>query len=80
MTICRREILEKMNGYVNRPNNQLDDYYLSAEAHKLGYKLRYMPGIYAIHSLRRYETAGLAGFLQWGVAGLDSEQYTDDIR
>jgi glycosyltransferase involved in cell wall biosynthesis len=80
MTICRREILEKMDGYVNRPDDQLEDYYLSAQAHKLGYKLRYMPDIYAFHSLRRYEAGGLAGWLQWGVAGLDSKQYTDDIR
>ena len=80
MTICRREILEKMDGFVNRPGNQLEDYYFSAQAHKLGYKLRYMPAIYGIHSLRRYEAQGLSGFLQWGVAGFDSEQYTDDIR
>jgi glycosyltransferase involved in cell wall biosynthesis len=80
MTICKREILEKMDGFVNRPADELEDYYFSAQAHKLGYKLRYMPSIYAYHSLRRYEAAGLKGWLQWGVAGLDSTQYTDDIR
>src|SRR5258708_8054339 len=80
MTICRREVLEKMNGFVNGPENQLEDFYFSEQAHKLGYKLRYMPGIYAIHSLRRYEVGGMAGFLQWGVAGVDSSKYTDDIR
>lgn len=81
MTICRREILEKMNGYIDCPTSQLDDYYLSFHAHKLGYKLRYMPAIYALHSLRRYEAGGLSGFLQWGAAGLDTEHYyIDDIR
>jgi glycosyltransferase involved in cell wall biosynthesis len=75
MTIVRREVLEKMNGYADIPNDQLEDYYLSAQAHKLGFKIRYIPAIYAIHSLRRYESGGLSGFLKWGVGGLDAAQY-----
>jgi hypothetical protein len=75
MTVCKREVLERMNGYADMPSNQLDDYYLSAQAHQLGYKLKYDPGLYAIHSLRRYEAGGLKGFLQWGVGGLDAKKY-----
>jgi glycosyltransferase involved in cell wall biosynthesis len=75
MTICRREILERIDGYAHMPANQLDDYYLSEQAHKLGYRLRYMPSIYAIHSLRRYHAGGLRAFLKWGAAGLDAKHY-----
>ena len=75
MTVCRREVLEKMNGYANKPADQLEDYYLSEQAHRLGYKTRYFQGIYANHSLRRYQAGGLAAFLKWGVAGLDATQY-----
>jgi glycosyltransferase involved in cell wall biosynthesis len=80
MTICRREVLEKMDGYANRPPGQLEDYYLSEQAHKLGYKLRYMPSIYAIHSSRRYESGGLRAWVKWQMAGVDAKQYPDDIR
>jgi hypothetical protein len=78
MTICRREVLEKMNGYANKPADQLEDYYLSEQAHRLGFKTRYFQGIYAKHSLRRYHAGGLAAFLKWGVAGLDAAQYEPD--
>jgi glycosyltransferase involved in cell wall biosynthesis len=80
MTICKREILEKMNGFVNRPESELEDYYFSKEAHRLGYKLRYDRSIYAIHSLRRYEAGGMAAWLKWGAGGLDATQYESDVR
>jgi glycosyltransferase involved in cell wall biosynthesis len=79
MTICKREVLEKMNGYANKPSDQLEDYYLSEQAHKLGYKTRYFPSIYGYHSLRRYHDGGLAAFLKWGVAGLDAAQYDANV-
>ncbi|HVO43793.1 MAG TPA: glycosyltransferase family 2 protein [Aggregatilineales bacterium] len=75
MTVCKRELLEKMDGYSRRPDSQLEDFYLSEQAHRLGYKTRYFPSIYGIHSLRRYEQGGLAAFLKWGVAGLDATKY-----
>ncbi|NJR12925.1 glycosyltransferase [bacterium] len=68
MTITKREVLQAMNGYADKPDNELEDYYFSKQAHRLGYTLRYIPQIYGIHSLRRYEAGGLRGFLQWGVA------------
>jgi len=80
MTITKREVLEKMNGYADRPDNELEDYYFSKMAHKLGYTLRYIPQIYAVHSLRRYEAGGLRGWLQWGVSGLDAQKYDPDVR
>jgi glycosyltransferase involved in cell wall biosynthesis len=80
MTICKRELLERMNGYADLPANQLEDYYLSAQAHRLGYKTRYFPSIYAIHSLRRYHQGGIAGFLKWGAAGLDATYYDPDTQ
>jgi glycosyltransferase involved in cell wall biosynthesis len=80
MTIAKREVLEKMNGYINKPDDELDDYYLSKQAHQLGYTLRYIPAIYGIHSLRRYEAGGLRGWLQWGVSGLDAQKYDADVR
>jgi glycosyltransferase involved in cell wall biosynthesis len=80
MTIVKREVLEKMNGYADIPSNQLEDYYLSEQAPKLGYKTRYFQNLYAMHSLRRYRQGGLAGFLKWGVAGLDATQYDPDVR
>jgi glycosyltransferase involved in cell wall biosynthesis len=80
MTICRREVFEKMNGYLDKPDDQLDDFYLASQAHKLGYKTRYVPSIYAIHSLRRYEAGGMSAFLKWGVAALDVNQYEEDVR
>lgn len=80
MTIVKREVLEKMNGYANRPADQLEDYYLSEQAHRLGYKTRYFPSIYAMHSLRRYHQGGLAAFLKWGVAGMDAKQYDPDTQ
>ncbi len=80
MTICKREVLEKMDGYRQKPDDQLDDYYLSTQAHKLGYKLRYVPSIYAIHSLRRYESLGLMGWFRWGVAAMDTNLYDEDVR
>jgi glycosyltransferase involved in cell wall biosynthesis len=79
MTICKREVLERMNGYADKPDDELEDYYLSKEAHKLGYKTRYFPSIYAYHSLRRYEQGGLSAFLKWGVAGLDANQYEANV-
>lgn len=75
MTVCRRFVLEQMNGYAGKPADQLEDYYLSEQAHRLGYETRYFQGLYANHSLRRYDAGGLAGFLKWGVAGLDATQY-----
>jgi len=80
MTVCKREVLEKLDGYRNRPPDQLEDYYLSIQAPKAGYKTRYFRKLYAIHSLRRYEAGGLKGFLQWGVAGLDAAQYDPELR
>jgi glycosyltransferase involved in cell wall biosynthesis len=80
MTICKREVFEKMDGYRNKPADQLEDYYLSSEAHKLGFKLKYVPHIYALHSIRRYEAAGLIGWLKWGFAAVDSSLYDEDIR
>lgn len=79
MTICKREVLERINGYANKPNDQLEDYYLSEQAHKLGYKTRYFPSIFAYHSLRRYHQGGLSAFLKWGVAGLDAAQYEANV-
>ena len=79
MTICKRSVLERMNGYADIPANQLEDYYLSEQAHKLGFKLRYIPSIYAYHSLRRYHEGGLSAFLKWGVAGLDAAQYDANV-
>jgi glycosyltransferase involved in cell wall biosynthesis len=79
MTICKREVLERMNGYADKPDNELEDYYLSEQAHKLGYQTRYFPTIYAYHSLRRYEQGGLSAFLKWGVAGLDANQYEANV-
>ncbi len=78
MTICKREILERMNGFADRPDTELEDYYFSRKAHALGYKLRYIRSIYAIHSLRRYESGGLAGFLKWGEGGFDATKYDAD--
>lgn len=80
MTICKREVFEKMDGYKNKPDDQLDDYYLSTQAHRLGFKLRYMPHIYAVHSIRRYEATGLTGWLKWGFAAMDTDLYEEDIR
>jgi glycosyltransferase involved in cell wall biosynthesis len=75
MTICKREVLEKINGYADIPADQLEDYYLSEQAHRLGYKTRYFPDIYAFHSLRRYEKGGIKAHLAWGVAGVDAKFY-----
>jgi len=80
MTICKREVLEAMNGYKDKPDDQLDDYYLSSQAYQRGYKLRYVPAIYAVHSLRRYEAGGLRGWLQWGVAAMDTSLYEEDVH
>jgi len=80
MTICKREVLVKLDGYRNRPADQLEDYYLSVQAPRVGYKTRYFRKLYAMHSLRRYEAGGLKGFLQWGVAGLDAAQYDPELR
>jgi glycosyltransferase involved in cell wall biosynthesis len=77
MTICKREILEKLDGYKNCPSNILDDYYLSEQAVKLGYKTRYFTHIYAMHSIRRYEKGGLKAHLAWGAAAIDAEKYYD---
>jgi len=78
--VIRREILEKMNGYADKPDNQLEDYYFSEQAHRLGYKLRYIPSLRVYHSLRRYEVGGMSAFLKWGAAGIDANQYDDHIR
>jgi|GEM_PF-3461849 len=80
MTITKREVLEEMNGYVEKSDDELDDYYFSRRASQLGFTLRYIPAIYGIHSLRRYDSGGLRGFLQWGVAGLDAQQYDPNVR
>lgn len=80
MTICKREVFEAIDGYRNKPDDQLDDYYLSSQAHARGYKLRYEPQIYAYHSLRRYEAGGLKAWLQWGVAAMDTDLYQEDVR
>ncbi len=80
MTVCKREVLEKLDGYRNRPADQLEDYYLSIQAPRAGYKTRYFRNLYAMHSLRRYHSGGLKGFLKWGVAGLDAAQYDPDLR
>ena len=78
-TICKREVLERMNGYADKPSDQLEDYYLSEQAHKLGYKTHYFPSIFGFHSLRRYHEGGLSAFLKWGVAGLDANQYDANV-
>lgn len=80
MTITKREVLEKMDGYASKSDDELEDYYFSRRAHELGFKLRYIPAIYGVHSLRRYEAGGLRGFLHWGVAGLDAQQYDPNVR
>ncbi len=81
-TVCKREVLDRMNGYADKPSDQLEDYYLSEQAYNLGYKTRYFPSIYGFHSLRRYHEGGLPAFLKWGVAGLDATQYDTnaDVR
>ncbi|MEP7288990.1 MAG: glycosyltransferase family 2 protein [Chloroflexota bacterium] len=80
MTIAKRAVFEKMNGYLGKPDDQLEDYYFSEQSFKLGYKIRYRPDILGTHSLRRYEAGGLSGFLQWGVAAMDSALYENDVR
>lgn len=80
MTITKRSVLEAIGGFAARPDNELEDYYFSRVAHEKGFKLRYIPSIYGIHSLRRYEEGGMKGFLQWGVSGLDANQYDPDVR
>ena len=79
-TICKREVLERMNGYADKTSDQLEDYYLSEQAHRLGYKTRYFPSIYGYHSLRRYHEGGLPAFLKWGVAGLDARSVRCERR
>lgn len=80
MTVVKREVLEAMNGYVDKPDNQLDDYYLASKAKELGFKLYYTPSLWVNHSLRRYDEGGLKGFFQWGVATFDTQYYESDIR
>jgi glycosyltransferase involved in cell wall biosynthesis len=80
MTVCKREVLEALDGYRNKPDDQLDDYYLSSQAHAHHFKLRYEPQVYAYHSLRRYEAGGLKAWLQWGVAAMDTTLYEEDVR
>lgn len=77
MTVVKREVLEAMDGYARIPDNQLDDYYLAATAHALGFKLYYTPSLWVNHSLRRYEQGGLKAFFQWGVAAFNTDLYED---
>jgi glycosyltransferase involved in cell wall biosynthesis len=77
MTVVKRKVLEAMDGYVKKPDNQLDDYYLASTAHKLGFKLHYTPSLWVNHSLRRYDEGGLKAFFQWGVATFDTKYYED---
>ena len=80
MTVIKREVLEKIDGYKNKPDNQLDDYYLASKTHELGYETYYTPNLWVWHSLRRYEQGGLKAFFQWGVAALDADLYEDAAR
>lgn len=80
MTVCKRKVFEALDGYKNKPDDQLDDYYLSSQAFHKGFKLKYVPQIYALHSIRRYEAAGLIGWLKWGFAAVDTNLYDEDIR
>lgn len=77
MTVVKRKVLEAMDGYANKPDNQLDDYYLASTAHKLGFKLHYTPSLWVNHSLRRYDEGGLKAFFQWGVATFDTQYYEE---
>jgi glycosyltransferase involved in cell wall biosynthesis len=61
----RRKVLETVGGYVDKPQEMLEDRYMSGRIQQLGFKVKFVRANKVWHTFRRYQKEGWRGYLRY---------------
>jgi glycosyltransferase involved in cell wall biosynthesis len=75
----RRKALEAVNGYLGKPEDMLEDRFMSHQIHEANFKIKFVRHLKVWHSFRRFEKDGWRGHLKY-IFFYDAESvYSDHL-
>lgn len=61
----RRRVLEAVDGYLGKPQDLLEDLYMSKQLEEGGYKIKFVRNLKVMHTFRRFNKDGWRGYLKY---------------